>query len=448
MKIIIDDQPIQCKEGDLLIDVMLNNQINIPHFCYHKDLGIDGNCRMCMVEIKGAKRPQIACDTFVKEDLEVSTVSKKITEVKRSILELELLNHPVDCPICDQAGECKLQDYYMDYGLYDSRQTTEKTKKGKNIDLGSNVVLDQERCVLCTRCVRFTAQITKTGELGILGRGDRARIAVAPDFPLNNPYAMNVVELCPVGALTSKDFRFKQRVWFLDSTKSICHGCSRGCNIDIDYNETKYGSEKVHRFRSRRNKTINKSFLCDYGRLSYKELNDVCDKKSSSIQELQQAFINNDKKIALASASLSWEQLDSIKSFCQKNDIELFSLPYIDDSFGDDWLKTNDMSANFNSVKKLEISYDEKRFQDVLKDSDLILNFDHKYFKNENKSDKTLVQFTTTSCSENYDLIFPIANFAHDTGHVINCDGIKQKFFSTKFRGEQITLTQLLEELR
>ncbi|MCW8822350.1 MAG: 2Fe-2S iron-sulfur cluster-binding protein, partial [Sulfurovum sp.] len=234
MKISIDNTPVECKEGDLLIDVMLDNGINIPHFCYHQDLGADGNCRMCMVEIKGQKRPQIACDTFVKENLEVSTKSENITEIKRSILELELLNHPVDCPICDQAGECKLQDYYMDYGLYDSHLSTPKTKKGKHIDLGSNVMLDQERCVLCTRCTRFTSDITKTGELGIIGRGDNARVAVAPGHELNNPYAMNVVELCPVGALTSKDFRFKQRVWFLDSIESICHGCSRGCNIYID----------------------------------------------------------------------------------------------------------------------------------------------------------------------------------------------------------------------
>ncbi len=446
MKIFIDEKPIECKEGELLIDVMLNNDIEIPHFCYHQDLGADGNCRMCMVEIKGAKRPQIACDTFVCENLEVFTKTKNIIDVKKSILELELLNHPVDCPICDQAGECKLQDYYMEYGLYNSHQTTPKTKKSKHIDLGSNVILDQERCVLCTRCVRFTSNITKTGELGIIGRGDGARVAVAPNHPLNNPYAMSVVELCPVGALTSKDFRFKQRVWFLDSANSICHGCSRGCNIIIDYNQTKFSDEKIHRFRVRKNKEINQSFLCDYGRLSYKELNDNFEVESSKTDELKE-LLNIENKLALASPSLSCEQLDVIKEFCSLYKINLFSLPYIDESFGDSWLKTTDKSANLNGVKELNINTDEKEFLEALKDTSLVINFDHNYFK-ENTINKKLVQFTTTNIQNDYDLIFPIANFAHDSGTIINCDGIKQQFYSTKYRSEYPSLIDVLKVFR
>ncbi len=489
MKILVDNRPIECKEGELLIDVLINNGVEIPHFCYQQDLGMDGNCRMCMVEIKGQKRPQIACDTFVCENLEVSTKSEKINEVKRSILELELLNHPVDCPICDQAGECKLQDYYMDYGLYESHLCTPKTKKGKHIDLGSNVMLDQERCVLCMRCVRFTSNITKTGELGVIGRGDKARIAVAPNHELQNSYAMNVVELCPVGALTSKDFRFAQRVWFLDSAKSICHGCSRGCNIFIDYNETKYTNEKVYRFRARRNKEINLSFLCDFGRLSYRELNESADcfvvpprndgymgsvaiqnsdemnhcERSTVIYssnemnhcEQSAAIYNSDfvrnllhvkKKVALASPSLSLEQLQAIQEFCQKYKVALFSLPYIDESFGDDWLKTNDRSANFAGVKELLISTCQDDFENSLKDANLVINFDHTFLKNQAFTDKQVVHFSTTKCD--YGTVYAIANFAHENGTLINCDGLRQEFYATKYRGETPRLVELLEELK
>ena len=447
MKILIDNTPIKCKEGELLIDVMLNNNINIPHFCYHQDLGADGNCRMCMVEIKGQKRPQIACDTFVKEDLEVYTITENIKEVKRSILELELLNHPVDCPICDQAGECKLQDYYMDYGLYDSHLSTPKTQKGKHIDLGSHVMLDQERCVLCTRCVRFTSDITKTGELGIIGRGDKARVAVAPNHELSNPYAMNVVELCPVGALTSKDFRFKQRVWFLDSTKSVCHGCSRGCNIHIDYNETKYSSEKVHRFRSRRNKSINQSFLCDAGRLSYKELNESFETNSWNVETIQNLLqINN--KVALVSPSLNLQQLKAIKEFCKKNTIELFSLPYIDKSFGDDWLKTNDRSANLKGIEELEVSTCQDEFNNSLQKAELVINFDHQLLKEKELKDKKVVHFTTSNVNVKSEAVFAIANFAHESGTIINCDGIKQDFYATKYASEAPRLVELLEVIK
>ncbi|MBU1989309.1 (2Fe-2S)-binding protein [bacterium] len=447
MRITIDDISIECEEGELLIDVMLNNNINIPHFCYHQDLGADGNCRMCMVEIKGAKRPQIACDTFVKENLEVITKSENINEVKRSILELELLNHPVDCPICDQAGECKLQDYYMDYGLYESHLTTPKTKKGKAIELGSNVMLDQERCVLCTRCTRFTSEITKTGELGIIGRGDSARVGVAPGHELNNPYAMNVVELCPVGALTSKDFRFKQRVWFLDTSKSICHGCSRGCNISIDYNETKYTREKIHRFRARRNARINQSFLCDYGRLSYKELNNSFKGTSSSIEDLKE-LLKEDKKLALASPSLSLEQLQAIQTLCQTHNIKLFCLAYYDESFGDGWLKTNDKSANLASVKKLGICTCQEEFDAALQEAELILNFDHTLLKHQEFGNKKSVQFTSTHLPPACGYCFGFANFAHDTGTLINCEGITQKFYATRFRDKNPSLSELLEQLR
>ncbi|MDB4257459.1 2Fe-2S iron-sulfur cluster-binding protein, partial [Arcobacteraceae bacterium] len=235
VKIKINGTEMEALEGSLLIDKLLDEDIHIPHFCYHPALGKDGNCRMCMVEIEGQKRPQISCDTPIKDCMEVRTKGENIEKVRRDILELELINHPIDCPTCDQAGECKLQDYYMESGFYESRVNVDaKTKHAKRIDLGSNVILDRERCVLCTRCTRFTSDITKTNELAVLGRSNNSYIGTFPGRSLDNPYAMNVVDLCPVGALTSKDFRFKKRVWFLDSFDAVCNGCSKGCNITVD----------------------------------------------------------------------------------------------------------------------------------------------------------------------------------------------------------------------
>ena len=271
--ITIDGENYKVKDKNLLMDTLIKNGIKIPSFCYHEAVGADGNCRMCMVEIVGQKRPQIACDTFVKDGMVVKTSSPKVNDVRKDILELELINHPVDCPVCDQAGECSLQDFYMDYGLYDNHiEKKEKNQKGKKIDLGRSVIHDQERCVLCTRCTRFTTDITKTNELGVINRGDHACISAMPGRGLTNDYAMNIVDLCPVGAMTSKDFRFSQRVWFLKTSPSICHGCDKGCNIDIDHNKEKYKDDAIHRIRPRINRDINGHFMCDFGRLTYKDL--------------------------------------------------------------------------------------------------------------------------------------------------------------------------------
>ena len=171
----------------------------------------------------------------------------------------------MDCPICDQAGECALQEQYMKFGSYDSSMAESKVKKRKVLDLGSKIVLDTERCILCSRCVRFTDEVSKTHELGIFNRGDRSEIGIFKDKPLNNDYAMNTVDICPVGALTSKDFRFQQRVWYLKTAPSLCIGCSTGCNIDVDYNE-----EGVWRVRPRFNEDVNGHWMCDKGRGIYR----------------------------------------------------------------------------------------------------------------------------------------------------------------------------------
>jgi len=268
-RVIIDDREIDVPEGFNMIQAAKLLGIEIPHFCYHPGLGVDGNCRLCFIEIDGVPKPQIACNTFARDGLRIRTDTEAVRDLRKAVLEFFFLNHPLDCPICDQSGECLLQDFYMRHGQYESRLDLPKVHKGKVVDVGPRVVLDAERCVLCTRCVRFCDKISGTGELRVINRGNHSEIGVLPGKPLDNPYSLNTVDLCPVGALTSKDFRFKCRVWFLTTTRSICAGCGRGCNIYLEHYE-----EEAQRYRPRENQAVNRWWMCDDGRLTYKVLNE------------------------------------------------------------------------------------------------------------------------------------------------------------------------------
>src|SRR6266542_2510866 len=267
-KVTIDGQEAQFEDSLTLIRAAERLGIEVPHYCWHPGLTIAGNCRMCLVEIEKVPKLQIACNTRVTDGMVVHTQNERVKRAQQSVLEFLLVNHPIDCPICDQAGECKLQDYYMDFDKKSSRfPVEEKVRKRKVVDLGPHVILDQERCILCLRCTRFLDEIPKTSELGVFERGDRAYIDLAPGKRLDNPYSGNVVDICPVGALTSKDFRFKARVWYLEKTESVCTRCATGCNIDIYH---RHG--QMYRFRPRSNPDVNQYWMCDEGRLWYKEL--------------------------------------------------------------------------------------------------------------------------------------------------------------------------------
>ncbi len=265
----IDGKEVTARDDATIIQAAHEVGIAIPHYCYHPKLSIAGNCRMCLVELEGRPKLEISCNTPVADDMVVYTNSPQVVEGRRGVLEFLLINHPLDCPICDQAGECGLQDYYMQYGLYTSRFQEEKVRKHKVVDFGPDIVFDGERCILCTRCVRFTQEISQSHELGLFNRGDTVEISTFPGTQLDNKYAGNTVDICPVGALTSKDFRFKIRVWFLQEAKSICPGCARGCNINIHYHEG-----QVYRLKPRQNEAVNDTWICDAGRFGYTSIND------------------------------------------------------------------------------------------------------------------------------------------------------------------------------
>ena len=260
----INGQNLEVPQGTSIIEAFKKLELDIAHYCWHPGLSVAGVCRLCMVDIEGIPKLQIACNTEVKEGMKISNRSQKVRQAVHWGLEFHLINHPLDCPICDQAGECELQEQYMRFGQYSPHMAEHKVKKRKVIDLGPKIVLDSERCILCSRCVRFTDEVSQTGELGIFHRGDRSEIGIFKDKPLNNNYALNTVDICPVGALTSKDFRFRQRVWYLKTSPSLCPGCSTGCHIFVDHNE-----EGLFRVRPRYNQEINGHWMCDKGRGMY-----------------------------------------------------------------------------------------------------------------------------------------------------------------------------------
>ena len=275
-RLTIDGQEVEVAAGTTILQACLARGHEIPHYCYHDGLSIAGNCRMCLVDVEKQPKLVIGCYTPVAEGMVVHTENEKVKNARAAMMEFFLINHPLDCPICDQAGECRLQEYAVAHGAGESRTTEPRLALAKAVDIGAHITLDQERCIQCSRCIRFCDEITKTGELGFFERGERSQIGIFPGRRLDNPYSGNVVDLCPVGALTLKEFRFQTRVWYLKNTSSICAGCARGCNVVVGVGQqqtlmTTSGQldDRVKRIVPRVNPEVNAWWICDEGRLSY-----------------------------------------------------------------------------------------------------------------------------------------------------------------------------------
>jgi NADH-quinone oxidoreductase subunit G len=276
-KLTIDGKGVEVAPGTNLIEAARQAGVEVPHYCYHPGLSIAGQCRLCMVDIDKIPRPQIGCNTQAVDGMVVHTQTERVLETRKSIMEFHLVNHPLDCPVCDQAGECWLQIYYMRHGLYDPRMVDEKVHKPKAVPLGPHVILDAERCILCSRCVRFCDEVTGTGELGIFNRGDHSEIGLFPGKTLENKYSGNVIDICPVGALTDRDFRFQVRVWYLDAARSVCNGCARGCNIEVHTSRRRLHhnqGRRIARIKPRHNPDVNQWWICDEGRYGFRWIDD------------------------------------------------------------------------------------------------------------------------------------------------------------------------------
>ncbi len=375
-KLIIDNKEVEFITGQTVIEAAKNAGIKIPHFCWHPGLSVSGNCRICLVEIEKLPKLAIACSTAATDGMIVHTKSEKVVGAQNAVMEFLLINHPLDCPICDEAGECKLQDYAFKYSKGLSRFDEEKNHKDKRVSLGPNVMFDQERCISCSRCIRFCDEIAKEPQLTFVQRGEKVTIKTFPGKELDNPYSMNVIEICPVGALTSKNFRFRSRVWDMSFTDSVCPGCSRGCNSIIGVRQN-----EILRIEPRVNLEVNNWWLCDWGRLNtIKNLSDpkfrlnlpkIKPEESTSDNEKmievawEEAVSNavsslNGKKgsvLFIASPFSTLEDNYTLKKFAKSvlNSEDIVYIPNVDESFGDDILKKSDKTPNSTGLEALGI---------------------------------------------------------------------------------------------
>jgi NADH-quinone oxidoreductase subunit G len=319
----------QFPKGTRVIEACAQAGKFVPHYCYHPKLTSPGNCRMCLIEMGMPKlgperkpemgadgkpvinwipRPQISCAQDIAEGMGVRTNSPMVKECRNGVMEFLLINHPLDCPICDQAGECHLQEYSVEFGTAGSRFLDEKVKKPKRVEIGPRVTLDDERCVLCSRCIRFMKEVAHDDVLGFVSRGSHTYLTAHPDRLLDSNYSLNTVDICPVGALTSSDFRFKMRVWFLKETKSICTSCGTGCNTIIGTRQN-----EIFRQTPRENDAVNSEWMCDYGRLNFHYTNSAERLKTPQIREGHE-LVDTSWKLALAKAA------EELKRF-QKDEI-------------------------------------------------------------------------------------------------------------------------------
>jgi NADH-quinone oxidoreductase subunit G len=463
----IDGKPITVPEGTTVLQACEKAQSPIPFYCYHPGLSIAGNCRICLVEIEKSPKLMIGCHTKAVEGMAVHTNSERVLKARQEVLEFILANHPLDCPVCDQAGECWLQDYYMAYGLYDPKFNEKKVKKSKKATLiGPNVMLDMERCILCSRCVRFTDEITKTGELGIFNRGDHSELGVHSGKKLDDAYSGCVVDICPVGALTDVDFRFKCRVWYLASAKSVCPGCSRGCNIEIHTNREREkrphvaSGARIMRLKPRYNPDVNQWWMCDEGRYSYhsvdeKRITEVYLKQSGvfSPASWERALSQVSDKISLmyekkslgrAALLLSTHQMneDLYVGFRIFSGLEIKSIAAQPPSLGktqDDFLIKPDKSPNKRGAEALGISLDASKIIERAKigeidflyvcHTDIAVEYGNET-ANKIREKVGFIVFQGTShnrTSELADIVLPNSSYAEKEGTFTNFQGRVQK---------------------
>ena len=270
----IDGEPVEYEPGEKVLSAALRCGKIIPHYCYHPGMSIVATCRMCLVDVidlgngRPAPKLQTACSVDATAGMKIETFNQKVEEGRKLVNEFLLINHPLDCPICDQSGECTLQDYAFKYGSGKSEMDYSKRVNGWR-DIGTFVALERNRCIQCSRCDRFTREITGTNEFGMFNRGHELAVDTYTDRPMTNKFQGNMADICPVGAITEKEFRFKRRVWKLKKNHSICTGCSTGCNVTIEHDRN-----EVFRLKPHENQNVNKWWLCDEGRLTYRKMNE------------------------------------------------------------------------------------------------------------------------------------------------------------------------------
>ncbi len=452
-KFVLDGKEIEFEPGQTIIQAARKYGVDIPHFCWHPSLSISGNCRVCLVEVEKIPKLVIACSTLAAEGMIVHSASEKALSARNAVMEFLLINHPLDCPICDEAGECKLQDYAYEHSVGESRFTEVKNHKDKRVPLGPFVMFDAERCISCSRCIRFCDEIAKDPELTFVKRGDRVTIVTYPGEQMDNPYSLNTTDICPVGALTNRDFRFRARVWDMSATKSICTGCSRGCNSEIWVR-----NNEVLRLTPRYNEEVNSYWMCDHGRINTFKFINADDRVDGPYLRREGKLNKESWNEALSVAAIE------LKSY-EKNEIAFIGSAYatnednfvlaklaklagiknilfmqhINPEFGDDILRQNDVTPNSLGAELTGIkpAADLNGIIKAINEGKIKILFliDDDIVSSNPGLENVLAKLEILIvCSTNFDkttslanIVFPSATYAEKNGTMVNFQGMIQR---------------------
>ncbi len=358
-KCIIDGREAEFSVGENIVDIAKRIGVSIPVFCYHPGLSVVAQCRMCTVEVEKMGKLQTGCSTPATDGMVIHTNSQKVLDARQSTMEFLLVNHPLDCPICDKSGECDLQDYSFEHGSQYSRYTEER-RTYVDLDMGPVIQKNMNRCIHCTRCIRFADEIAKLPEMVAMQRGNATEITTADGRPLETDYAGNYSDICPTGSLTLKDFRFHKRAWFLKKTPTICAGCSRGCSIELQTHD-----DHVYRIIPRENQAVNQYWMCDEGRFmyhAYQEESRLCvpwfDGQELAWQEaLQQLRAKMTGALFLVATDLTHEEVDAVSQLAQFYGAQLLAFGSDTDADYDAILRRTNMAANFHGLKRRGLSW-------------------------------------------------------------------------------------------
>ncbi len=460
--IFIDGEQIEAKEGQTIIEAALEHSLTVPHFCWHPSLSVAGNCRMCLVNVGFPSRnpddvdangnrtinyqpkAAIACATPVADGMHVSLTGEKSIEAQEAVMEFLLINHPLDCPICDEAGQCKLQEYAFNHSKGKSRFDERKNHKDKRVEWGPTIMFDGERCISCSRCIRYADEIAKQPVLTFVQRGDHVTIQLFENTQFDSPYSMNVIELCPVGALTSIDFRFKTRVWEMSFTDSVCPGCSRGCNMQIGVRDN-----QILRLEPKTNMEVNEYWMCDYGRLTqYDSVNSnrvsepmvrkngtlttvTWDEAIAEAAKLLSSVPTKDISLVASSESTNEDHFALMKFASLLNTSSIDYVSKVDVTFGDDFLKQNDKSFNsfgLTALKSKGSGNTQENFS--VKKTPLLITLDDTLSKESVSDADAIIVFASnkTEILDNASVVFPLSTFAEVEGTVINFQNRVQHF--------------------
>lgn len=476
-EVFIDNKRYEFEGDHMALQFILDQGKEVPFFCYHPSMSIPANCRQCMVKagqyikdddtgeyeldengerkVRWFPKMQTSCALKLQDGMVIHTqeTSEEAERAQKDTLEFILINHPLDCPICDQAGECPLQIQTYKYGPEGSRFEVKKVHKPKRVDLGPRVTLDAERCINCTRCVRFTEEISETNQLTIVSRGDKNYPTTAPGQEFDDPYSMNTVDICPVGALTSTDFRFKARVWEMNQTPSIDITNGKGCNVDLWTRDN-----QVLRITPRQNEAVNDYWMPDAGREAYKLFNenrasrpsiklDGSNQSNTSWNNAIETFAetieahSGDDILVIGSPHASVEENYALNKFFNLlGAANAQFIPHIIKGYGDDFLITDDQAPNTNGCRLLnldEVSADNLAKQISDAKICIILNDDligRKAIAASDFADTYVISFATnmTDTATAADLVIPITCVAEHAASYVNVDGRIQRSFPAK----------------